>query len=134
MIHTSIFPMEFVLFVLNFSVNLLCINKIIEDLNYCVTFFSYSLCIWGSLDDEEDYGGYEVGGMYYLDVLSYTIRALSSQVSPFQWHLYLGHPSIEKLKKIVSVSSSMAPSFGSSTILGCFSFLELRNNVLHHLS
>ena len=65
MVHSSTIPLEFVLFVPNFPVNLLSISKITKDFNCCVTFFFYSLCFSGSPYDEEFFYSLCVSGSPY---------------------------------------------------------------------
>ena len=84
MIYSSTLPLEIVLFVHNFSVNLPSISKITNDLNCCITFFPIH-CVFQDLQMIKRIdGGYEANGAYYLNAPSSAICALSSQVSPLQ--------------------------------------------------
>ena len=65
MVHSSTLLLESVLFVPNFSINLLSISKITNDLNCCVTFFP-THCVFQDLQMMKRIGGgYAIGGMHY---------------------------------------------------------------------
>ncbi|KAL0324544.1 UNVERIFIED_CONTAM: Retrovirus-related Pol polyprotein from transposon TNT 1-94 [Sesamum calycinum] len=52
-------------------------------------------------------GGHERGGLYFLDTSPpVDACALSTSVSPLQWHCRLGHPSLLTLKKVLPIKSA----------------------------
>ena len=98
MVYSSTSPLESILFVPNFPVNLLSVSKSTKDLNYCVTFFPthcvfqdwWGVCGWWNI-------------LFRCPIFCYSsinVISVSSSVA-----LFLGHPFVEKLKKIVSISS-----------------------------
>lgn len=77
-------------------------SKIITSLQCSVTFY-HSLCVFQDLKAKKLIGmGYEVDGLYYLD-LSPSLPLEISSISPMQWHCRLRHSSLSTLKrKVVS--------------------------------
>jgi hypothetical protein len=86
----------------------LSISRLTKSLNCSVEFFPHH-CVIQDLQTRKRIGGGREGadGLYYLE-LSHPITraALSTSVTPEQWHFRLGHPSLHKLRKIVPFSQS----------------------------
>jgi hypothetical protein len=105
---TSLLPLHSVLYVPKCPLNLLSVSRLTKSLNCSVEFFPHH-CVIQDLQTRKRIGGGREGadGLYYLE-LSHPITraALSTSVTPEQWHFRLGHPSLHKLRKIVPFSQS----------------------------
>ena len=105
------------LFVSKFSVIFLLVGSLTKSLNCSVTFHP-SYCVFQNLLMRKKivWGHKGADGLYYLDVLR--SKALSSVISPQQWHYRLGHPSLPKLCQIVPLNQSLVLSNCEACQLG----------------
>lgn len=109
---TSSLSLSSGLFVPQFPFNLLSVSQLTKSLHCSIT-FSPSSCVFQDLRTKKVIGsGHERNGLYYLD-LGVSHTALSTTVSPLQWHYYqLGHPSLQILRHAL-------PELGPTSRLDC---------------
>nr|KYP45103.1 Retrovirus-related Pol polyprotein from transposon TNT 1-94 [Cajanus cajan] len=96
---TPSLPLKSVLLVPGCPFNLISISKLTRSLNCAITFTSDSFLIQDRSTGQTIGVGYESHGLYYLQSSTSTICA--SVESPSLIHRRLGHPSLNKLKKMV---------------------------------
>ena len=91
-----------ILYIPDFSFNLLSISKLTKILNCAAILFS-THCIFQDLKTRKIIGGgHEADGLYYLDRCgSSRLVASHLSISPLQHHCHLGHPSLKNLKSLV---------------------------------
>ena len=100
-VNTSSLVLDRVLHVPKLSFNLLSVNQLTKSLNCSVTFFP-THCVFQDLQTNTMTGqGSESRGVYYLNPNFEPLVAAVGNVSPYNWHCRLGHPSISSLKKVV---------------------------------
>jgi len=62
----------------------------------------------------------EYGSLYYLndDTLHSSLTTISPFDTPLQWHHRLGHPSLQKLRQVIPIESSLSKLECESCQLG----------------
>jgi hypothetical protein len=112
-ITTSDLTLSNVLYLPQFSFNLLSVHKLTVALNCSVAFYP-SHCEFQDLKTKMMIGGgFVKDGLYYFQPSSTSIpSALHSTTSPYQWHCRLGHPLSINLKHLV-------PSLPTSFSFNC---------------
>ena len=104
-------PLTFVLYVPDFSFNLISISKLNRDL-HCVPTFSQNFVILQDRSTEKTIGiGHESQGLFHLSSPLCSSTCTSTQASLFL-HSCLGHSSLSKFRKLV-------PHFFSLSSLEC---------------
>ena len=81
-----------------------------QNKNYYVSFFP-AYCVFQDLQSRTRIGlNREQDGLYYLDdgALLSGLAVVSSSDTPMQWHCQLGHLSLQKLKQVLSIESSVS--------------------------
>jgi len=104
-----------VLYVPRFPVSLLSFSQLTKQ-NSCKIIFPFSLCVSGLVDWKGIGLGNERGGIYYLDDrMTLTGLVAGHPDLILLWHWRLGHPSLQKIRSIIPVESSISS-------LGCESY------------
>ena len=110
-------PLTYVLYVSDFSFNLISISKLIYDLNCSIT-FSYSSVTLQNRSKERTIGiGHESQGLYHLSSTPSSTICTSTD-EPLLVHCRLSHHNISKLWKMVSRFSSLSSLECESCQLG----------------
>lgn len=100
---TSDLNLEDVLLIPSFSTRLLSIH-IICSTSRCHVIFSSTYCVFQDVISQKEIGhGRSEGMLYYLQTRQHatTRVAKSSRNIALQWHVYLGYPNLNKLKRLV---------------------------------
>ena len=104
-------PLTSVLYVPNFSFNLISISKLTRDL-HCVLTFSHNSVTLQDRRTRKTIGiGHELQGLFHLSS-PLCSTACTSMKAPLLLHSRLGHPSLSKFRKLV-------PHFSSLSSLEC---------------
>ena len=112
-------PLTSVLYVPNFSFNLISISKLTRDL-HCVLTFSHNSVTLQDRSMGKTIGiGHESQGLFHLSSPLCSTACTSTKV-PLLLHSHLGHPSLSKFRKLV-------PPFSSLSSLECESY-QLRKH------
>ena len=104
-------PLTFVLYVPNFSFNLISISKMTRDLHRVLTFSHNSVTLLDRITGKTIGIGHESQGPFHLSSLL-CFTACTSTEAPLLLHSRLGHPSLSKFRKLV-------PHFSSLSSLEC---------------
>ena len=104
-------PLSFILYIHNFSFNLISITKLTRDLHYVLT-FSHNFVTLQDRSMGKTIGiRHESQGLFHLCSLLYS-TSYTSKEAPLLIHSRLGHPSLSKFRKLV-------PHFSSLSSLEC---------------
>ena len=100
---SSHLPLDKVLYVSDFPVNLLSISAIIKNLFYFVTFFPYHCVFSGPVDMKEDWFGLwslkRPSSVGPFEILKGLLCSVSKAESSFWWHCRLGRLCFCKLQQ-----------------------------------
>nr|KYP43828.1 Retrovirus-related Pol polyprotein from transposon TNT 1-94 [Cajanus cajan] len=106
-----------VLYIPQFSCNLISIHKLTHDLNYVVTFFADNCMIQDQVMKKMIGLGDQCDGVYVLKVASQGSSLIAqSQNASTLWHARMGHPSHQVLSKL---SNHLNFPFNVNKLEGC---------------
>ena len=104
-------PLTYVLYVPNFSFNLISISKLTRDLHCVLTFSHNSVTLQDRRTGKTIGIGIESQGLFHLSS-PLCSTACASTEAPLLLHSHLSHPSLSKFRKLV-------PHFSSLSLLEC---------------
>ena len=119
-----------VLYVSKFCVSLLSISQFTEHSNYKIIFFFLSHCVFKACRLGGLVRGMR-GDMHYLDDRVTSTSLVAGHSDPvLLWHWCLGHPSVQKLRYVVPIESSVFTLGCESSELGnrCATYQSRVNN------
>ena len=110
-------PLTTVLYVLDFSFNLISISKLTHDLHCVLTFSHNSVTLQDQSTGKTIGIGHESQGLFHLNS-PLCSTACTSMEAPLLLHSRLSHPSLSKFQKLVSHFSSLSSLECESCQLG----------------